>query len=311
MESVWLEDFLAVLKYGGFSRAAEVRHITQSALSRRIRSLENWVGTPLFYRTTRSVSLSPAGDSFRVTAEETLRRLASGRSEALELAHEATGQLRFASTNALSLVFFPVWLRRVEASLPFRINIQLVANHMEACEQLMIQGQAQFLLCHCHPKATTVLTPGQFLSLQVGDDILMPVSVPKAEGGIEPMFALPGNARSPLPYLSYRPESGMGRIVAAFRRASMQKAWLRPTFTSHLAKLLVTMTLEKRGAAWLPKSLISEYLEAGTLVSAGDRSWEIPIEIHVFRPCARQSSVAERFWSNISPLTCSQLEPLA
>ena len=37
MELSWLEDFLAVIANGGFSRAATQRHITQPALSRRIR----------------------------------------------------------------------------------------------------------------------------------------------------------------------------------------------------------------------------------------------------------------------------------
>lgn len=313
MEIGWLEDFLAVVDQGGFSRAAEARHVTQSALSRRIQALEEWVGAPLLNRTTHKVFLSPAGEAFRLTAEETLRRLETGRLEARAHADADSEQLQFASTNALALTFFPDWLRKVEASLPFVPGIQLVANHMEACERLMLQGRAQFLLGHHHPAVGTSLTPKQFLSQRVGDDVLIPVAAPahvdKPDAGAR--FELPGAEASPIPYLSYRAELGMGRIVAAVRGHSPIKAWLKPTFNSHLAKLLVTMALDGRGMAWLPESLIRENLAAGSLVRAGDGDWDIPIEIHVFRTRARLSQAAELFWTTVtqrldksSPTSC-------
>lgn len=305
MEISWLEDFLAIVEHGGFSRAAEVRNITQSALSRRIRSLEEWVGAPLFNRTTHKVVLSPAGESFRLTAEDTVRLLQCGRLEACDQANSVSEQLQFSSTNALALTFFPEWLRKVEASLPFVPNIYLSANHMEACERMMLQGRVQFLLGHHHPSVETLLSPKQFMSVKVGTDILIPVVCSKSGpgGSPEPLFQLPGSEENPVLYLSYRPESGMGRIVSAVRAQSTKKAWLRPTFNSHLAKLLVTMALDGRGMAWLPKSLIQNNLVEGSLLRAGDESWDIPIEIHVFRPKARLSQTAELLWSTISNKT--------
>ena len=46
----WLEDFVALAESGNFSRAAEARAIAQPALSRHMRSLEEWVGTELVDR---------------------------------------------------------------------------------------------------------------------------------------------------------------------------------------------------------------------------------------------------------------------
>ena len=48
MELIWLEDFLMLADTLNFSRAAELRHVTQPAFSRRIRALEGWVGADLF-----------------------------------------------------------------------------------------------------------------------------------------------------------------------------------------------------------------------------------------------------------------------
>ncbi len=297
MEVAWLEDFLAILECNGFSRAAERRNVTQPALSRRVRALEQWVGTPLFDRSSHVLTLTPAGERFRLTAEETLRRLHLGRDEAVEVALTSSETLRFASTHALSLTFFPTWLRGIEARLPTNTVIQFVADNMVACEHTMISGAVQFLLCHHHPAASNAMTPGQFLSAHVGDDVLLPVSVPLAAGSRQPRYALPGEADAPVPYLSYRDESGMGRIGAAARAIFCPPAWLKPVFTSHLAKLLVTMVLDGRGLSWSPRSLVSEFIESGELVRAGDERWDIPMEIRLFRSRARQSAAAERFWS--------------
>lgn len=298
MEIAWLEDFLAVLDCGGFSRAAEARHITQSALSRRIRALEDWVGAPLFQRTTHSVTLSPAGAVFRLTAQDVLRRLEAGRAEAREEARGTTDTLKFAATNALSLTFFPDWLRQMEDLLPFVVNIQLVANHMEACERIMLRGQAQFLLCHNHPQVSWTLAPKHFRSAKIGEDELIPVSAPASDGDPRPLHALPGTEEAPVACLTFSTESGMGRIIAAVRATSPLKLHMKPVFASHLAKLLVTMALERRGMAFVPKSLVEDHLRDGRLVLAGDRSAIIPIEIHIFRPVARQSPVAEQFWAH-------------
>jgi DNA-binding transcriptional LysR family regulator len=55
MEFIWLEDFLALVDSGSFSRTAELRHVTQPAFSRRIRALERWVGVNLFERNRHPV----------------------------------------------------------------------------------------------------------------------------------------------------------------------------------------------------------------------------------------------------------------
>ena len=54
-----------------------------------------------------------------------------------------------------------------------------------------------------------------------------------------------------------------------------------------------------RGMAWLPQSLIADQLASGELVRAGGEGWEIPIEIHVFRPRSRLTPAAETFWTHV------------
>lgn len=294
MEISWLEDFKALVECKNFSRAAERRHITQPAFSRRVRALERWIGTPLFDRESHRLELTPAGEKFRPVAEETLRRLYQGRQEALD-AGSAASSLRFASTHALSLTFFPDWLRRLEPIIPSS-TVRLIADNMQGCERSMLQGQAHFLLCHHHPAAFNQLNPQDFLSIRLGADVLIPISGIDQDGTAR--HVLPGRPDAPLPYLGFSEESGMGRIIAAARAREGRPAWLKPVFASHLAVVLKMFAIDGRGITWSPKSLVEdELVPGGQLARGGDESWDIPMQIRLVRPRARQDARAEAFWS--------------
>lgn len=308
MELAWLEDFLTLAQQRNFSRAAETRHISQPAFSRRVRMLEEWVGAPLFDRDTHRVELTAAGAEFLPVAQEIVRRLAFGRERAREVFELAAGSLRIACTNVLSLTFFPAWLQQLEsgAAAP-PSNISLVTDSMADCERLMVAGQAQFILCHHHPAAQTELDSGAFLGVEVGEDVLVPVSAPAAPDTATPLHPLPGAADAPSAHLAFSPASGMGRILAAARAAGAP-AWLSPVFTAHLAMVLLIMAREGRGVAWLPQSLIAGDLETGALVrSAPSTDWDVPMGIRLYRPRARQSPAAEAFWSQAATMAGRRL----
>ncbi len=222
-------------------------------------------------------------------ADSTLRTLEHGRREIQEIAGTSQSALRIAATHALSLTFFPSWVRSMEALARQDMAIQLTADNMAAAEQTMLQGRAQFLLCHHHPAAATVLDQRNFACLTLGTDTLLPVSTGH--------HRLPGEAAHPVAALEYGAESGMGRIVAASRAAGGPVAHLTSVFRSHAVLVLAAMAREGKGVAWLPQSLIAEDLSSGRLVPAGDERWHIPMEIRLYRPRARQSPAAESFWA--------------
>ncbi|RXZ64977.1 LysR family transcriptional regulator [Pelagerythrobacter rhizovicinus] len=289
MDTTWLEDFLALAEHGGFSRAAESRSVSQPSFSRRIKSLEDWVGAPLIDRRTHRIGLTAAGESFRLSAEETLRRLQLGRAAALAADKTDHETLRFASTHVLSLTFFPRWLRRLEVEKPVGATIALTADHMVACERRMIEGKAQFLLCHHHEAAPTRFG-ADFRSVQLGHDRLLPVAAPSLLKKCDPADA---------PQLAFTAESGMGRILAsAWERENRTRA-AQPIFSSHLASVLTAMARDGRGVAWTALSLVQEDLAEGRLERAGSESEDVVIEIRLWRPRARQSPAAEAFWSRI------------
>jgi LysR family transcriptional regulator, hypochlorite-specific transcription factor HypT len=70
-------------------------------------------------------------------------------------------------------------------------------------------------------------------------------------------------------------------------------------FTAHLASVLRTVALGRRGLAWLPAVLIADDLAAGRLVVAAADDWHITLEVRLYRDKAAMGAAAEKFWSAV------------
>ncbi|SBW81109.1 LysR family transcriptional regulator [Pseudomonas veronii] len=73
LDGTLLKVFVAIIECHGFSAAAERLHKTQSTISQSLQRLEEIVGTPLVQRTSRSVSLTPGGETFLIYARQILK----------------------------------------------------------------------------------------------------------------------------------------------------------------------------------------------------------------------------------------------
>lgn len=309
MELVWLEDFIALAEHGSFVRAAEARHITQPAFSRRIRALEAWMGVTLFARTPQGTSLTEAGRTMHRGALESANRLHRLREEVREAAGKTARTLQFAATHSLSFTFFPRWIRQIEKGAPLEA-LQLHTESMAGCEQMLMQGQVHFLLSHRHPEVPTRLDPSQFESRKIAQDTLIPLmgaelgrefgadSDSEAESGLDALAL----ADPAMPYLAYTDASGLGRIVSHRLRCNVASTSRAPLFSSHLAAVLMSMALENKGMAWLPLILAESEWRERQLVRALGPDWDILVEIHVTRVKATLPAPAEAFWQRLTTL---------
>lgn len=291
MELKWLEDFLSLVDTRNFSRSAEQRGTTQPAFSRRIKALEEWVGSSLFDRSVQPIALTHAGEQFRFMAEEVVSRLYQGREEIKQASTGAASAIKFMATHSLSLTFFPSWVRPLQDTLG-AMNIRLDTGYAEACVQAMIKGSSHFMLCHTHSSVETGLDPRYFDSKRVGVDLLLPVTAADE--------TLPGTKGAPCRYLAYAETSAIGRAVEHMLMTRGATLNLERAFTSHLAAVLKSMVRDGAGLAWLPASQVSDELASGQLRRAGDETWDIGVEIHVFRPREQLIAAAETFWKRIA-----------
>ena len=295
MDIKWLEDFLSLTQTRNFSRSAQERNVTQSALSRRIQSLEAWVGAALVDRSTYPLTLTPAGKLFSASASEAMRLLNDSRAM-LRVQETDDHVLRVSAGHALSLNFFPNWLSSVQSWYgPLRARI-LPANVHDSVLSL-VEGNCDLLLCYHHPDLPVELDPKRFEYLILGVETVMPVSIPNRAGSAA--FALPGSKTAPIPHLAYTATSFFGRVTQRILGHVEQAACLQSCYETDLAELLKTMALAGQGLAWLPDSCIGNELGEGKLVRAGGEQWTMRMEIRLFRAIDHRKPMLDKLWENL------------
>ena len=279
MEAKWLEDFLSVARTGSFSVSAAERHITQSAFSRRIKSLELWVGVALIDRSSYPTRLTPAGQRFLATAREATTSLLSTRQELRQAARADRRLLRIAVQHSLASGFLARWL----ATLPLArddLLVQVRADNLHDCVRDLEDGNVDLLVCYTHPGLPLQLSAERYPSLALAQDILTPVARAGSDG--RPRHVLRPGAAEAVPWLSYSADAQLGRVAALALDAAEPPLAVHAVFESALVEALRATALEGLGVAWLPHSLIADDLNHKRLVRAGPASLDVPLHVRVF-----------------------------
>jgi DNA-binding transcriptional LysR family regulator len=298
MNLSWIDDFMALAASGNFSRAAEERHMTQPAFSRRIRALEEWLGADLFDRSSQPARVTEVGEWFRTVGQDLQSRVAGIPGEARAIAEATSTTLRFAATHALSFTFMPRWLQALEAHTSMG-QLQLMSDVQQKCETLLSQNQVHFMLAHGHPGVRGPLDEADFPCIVVGTDQLIPVSAPGEDG--QPLHNLCSGAKvAPVQWLGYSLESGLGRILKELKGPALDRMHVHHVLTAHLASVLRTMALDRRGLAWLPRLLVDDDMASGRLVAAAPYEWRIDLQIRLYHQRGESGKAAEAFWKAAS-----------
>lgn len=107
MDLTSLQLFVAVCELGSIGKAAEREFIAASAISKRLADLETTLGTPLLYRHTRGVDLTPAGESLLHHARSVLYSLEKMQGELSEYVDGVRGHVRVHASISAIVQFLP------------------------------------------------------------------------------------------------------------------------------------------------------------------------------------------------------------
>ena len=277
MDIKLLEDILCLANQESFTVAARERNITQSALSRRIKSLEDWLGTPLVDRDAKSFSLTPQGRVFIPEAEIILRRLYNSREAVRALSN--SGEIAVAAQNSIAQTLFLDWVKELE-SKSGQVYVRLISEKLSDCIELLYQGHVDYLFCYANDTLTLPIDRHKFAYTTIGREALIPVTA--ADDAAQPRYRLPGSAEHPVPFIAYAHNSTFGRAVDQLIQEKRDRCFLARHYDNPYAHTLQSMTREGMGLAWLPESAILEDLANGKLCRAGDESWDIEFDIRLY-----------------------------
>jgi len=297
MELKWVEDFLQLAETGSFSRAAELRYVTQPAFSRRIRALEQWLGAELIDRTSYPTRLTKAGEQFRERAAEIVRQAMDARAIARGLQSAPVDTILFAAPHTLSLTFFPGWLAALEKKLG-RVKAKLNALNVHDAVMSLVEGNCDLLLCYHHPNQPVQLDPARYEMIVLGSETIAPFARTDSDGRV--LYTLPGSDLRKIPYLSYTPQAYLGRMVELILQQAPVRAHLDCVYENDMSEALKVMALEGHGLAWLPESAVQRDVKAKRLGRCGDAHWTGTMEIRLYRERGAQREVVDHVWSAAS-----------
>ncbi|MBK0328879.1 LysR family transcriptional regulator [Rhodobacteraceae bacterium F11138] len=128
-----LRQFLVLSQELHFGRAAVRLGISQPPLSTSLRQMEERLGFALMVRSSKSVSLTPAGKVFAEHAARILGQMDAARAAAADTAQGMAGELTVAFVPAMLLRYLPTELRAFRESHP---QVELALREMNTTEQI-------------------------------------------------------------------------------------------------------------------------------------------------------------------------------
>lgn len=292
MDLNWLEDFICFARTQSFTGAAQERNITQSAYSRRIQSLELWVGTALIDRKSYPAQLTETGEEFLPVAKATMQQLLLTRDDIRARDQGGKDFLSFAAPHSISIHHLMPLLHKLETALP-SVRTRVASDNLHTCCQFLTEGRCDFLMCYRHSHIPLTLDESQFSRINIGHEALVPVCAPGGNGA--PFWTLPGSARRSIPYLAFAPGSFLGAVIE--HELKSRNAALRTRHMDAFAEALKSLALQGSGVAWLPKNSIERELQSKELVLAGGEDWTFDLVLSVYANPALLSKRGTKTWA--------------
>jgi LysR family glycine cleavage system transcriptional activator len=251
-----LQFFDAAVRHMSFTRAARELNVTQSAVSRQIRQLEDYVGRPLFRRVKQRLILTEPGEAYSLAVRDLL-----DQAEAATLQLMAYGSEGGVLTVALLPTFGSRWLIPRLADFTARhpdIQLDLVTQ----VKQFEFAGSGIDVAIHFGSE----VWPGAVCHRLMGE-VVVPVGSPALLAG---------------PHKVERPEDvARHTLLQHVTRPQAWQEWLRACGVENLDgrvgprfeqfHMVIQAAIAGVGLALLPQFLIQEELASGRLVVAIDR----------------------------------------
>ncbi|WP_454719039.1 LysR substrate-binding domain-containing protein [Caulobacter segnis] len=247
-----LHSFSAAARHGGFSKAADEIGLTQSAVSRQIAHLEDWLGLPLFDRAGRRVALNAQGEAY-----------AAAIAPALDVIRRATAKaLAPRSDRTVNLATLPSFgMRWLAPRLPHLTSRHpdLLVNFAARTDEFDFAQEPFDAAIHFGRPDW----PGAKHDLLFRERSI-PVVAPQLIGGLKTPADL---ARLPLLTQSFRQDAWARwfDLAGVSPRPALRAG---PSFAHFL--MLAQAAAAGAGAALIPSFLIEPELASGALVQAFD-----------------------------------------
>ena len=251
-----LKMFVDVVETGSFSRAAQLNHVTQSAVSQQIRALENRYEQRLLSRSARQVTPTPAGERLFRGCKEILARFSEVEGEIREQATEVSGTCNVSCIYSVGLHELHTIQKELLRTHP-KVNVRLNYRRSDQVYDDVILGAADLgLVAYPQARAGVDLVPFRDDKLA----LILPPGHPLAGKGKVSMTAITG-----LPFIAFDREAPSRKgIDKLFRDKGLE---LNPTMEMDNVETIKRAVELGLGVSILPIPTVQREVAGGTLVT--------------------------------------------
>ena len=145
MNSLEIQYFLTIVKHGSFTEAAQVLSVSQPAISKQIRQLEEELGCSLFTRSGRTLSLTPAGQAYHDYFQQCHFQLALLKNKLNAQKKDGT-IIRIAYPDDVDPSHFRTRFLDAAASMPKPVHLEFACYPEAELPEILEQGRCDLIL---------------------------------------------------------------------------------------------------------------------------------------------------------------------
>ena len=139
------EYVLAIVREGGFSKAAEKLYVSQPSLSATIKRIEDKLSSPIFDRTTTPVSLTELGREYVRCAVEIEQREKDFELYATERTNLTAGEIKIGASSLFSSFLLPAMIEAFNKEYPF-VTVKIFENNTKNLLREMADGSLDIVI---------------------------------------------------------------------------------------------------------------------------------------------------------------------
>ena len=143
IDTLGVQAFVAIADGGSFRQAADTLHVTQTAITQRLRKLETFLGVALVERTTRRTTLTEIGRRFLPQARRLLNELSDALTEIRETGLSQRGDVTIACVPTVGVQYLPRILRAFSAHRPHD-RVKILDHASASVLQAVLHREAEF-----------------------------------------------------------------------------------------------------------------------------------------------------------------------
>lgn len=255
MDITLIKTFLEVVNTGNFVTASERLFVSQSAVSLRIKSLEENLGLPVFIRNKSGVTLTPAGTQFLRYAQ-TLLQLWEEAKRQVAVPEGYKDILVVAGEYGLWSRLLIRWLPLMEEEMP-DVAFRAEVARPDRLTRQMVEGSVDIAVLY-----TPQIRPNLHVEKLFEDEIVLVTTDPN-NNGLDQSYI----------YVDWGEEFG------AFHATHFPE-YKHPRTTFDIGPITVNYLLNKGGSAFLPKRLVDPLLDAGHVYLVKDfPQFSLPVHV--------------------------------